>query len=107
MNDINIEDLQLLAAAKQIVWTEHLALRMRERNIKRTDVINCIQSGEIIEQYPNAYPNPACLLFAMIADNKPLHVVAGIGDGKLFIITAYIPTLDKWESDLKTRKAGK
>jgi hypothetical protein len=34
-----------------------------------------------------------------------MHVVAGVGDGKLWIITEYHPTLEKWENDYKTRKA--
>ena len=33
-----------------------------------------------------------------------IHVVCGIGEGHLWIITAYRPSLEKWESDLKTRK---
>ena len=107
LDGLKISDLRLMASAKQIVWTEHLALRLRERNIKRSDIIECIQNGEIIEQYPDAYPYPACLIFAIIKNNNPIHTVAGIGDNKLCIITAYYPTLDKWEVDYKTRKAGK
>ena len=103
---MNISDFRSLITAGQIIWAEHLVLRMRERNIKRADVINCIQNGEIIEQYPDAYPHPACLIFSVLTDNKPIHVVAGIGNDNLFIITVYYPTLDKWESDYKTRKAG-
>ena len=107
MSNISMSDLQAMLSAGQTVWTEHLSLRMRERGIKRADVIACIQNGEIIEQYPDAYPNPACLVFATLADDKPLHVVAGINDSEMFIITVYYPTLDKFESDYKTRKAGK
>ena len=108
VDEININDLHLLLSAEKIVWTEHLALRLRERGIKRADVVACILNGEIIEQYPDAYPHPACLVLAVLEDdNKPIHAVAGIGDGNLFIVTVYYPTIDKWESDYKTRKAGK
>jgi hypothetical protein len=107
MENMNISDMQLLISASRVVWTEHLSLRLRERKIKRSDVIACIINGEIIEQYPDAYPYPACLVFAMLTDNKPIHAVVGVGDGELFIITVYYPTLDKWENDYKTRKAGK
>ena len=44
---IDVLELQALVATRNILWTEHLALRLRERNIKRDDVITCIQSGEI------------------------------------------------------------
>ena len=99
--------MQSLLSDGKIVWTEHLALRLRERGIKRVDVLTCILNGEIIEQYPDAYPHPACLVLAMLKDNKPLHTVVGICEEKIFIITVYYPTLDKWESDYKTRKVGK
>ncbi|MCL2048484.1 MAG: DUF4258 domain-containing protein [Defluviitaleaceae bacterium] len=105
LDKINIHDLQLLLSVDKDVWTEHSMLRLRERSIKRADVVACIMNGEIIEQYPSAYPHPACLVLALIKDN-PIHVVAGIGGGNLSIITVYYPTLDKWERDYKTRKAG-
>jgi len=107
LDGIKISDLQSLLSARQIVWTEHLAVRLRERGIKRADVVSCILNGEIIEQYPEAYPHPACLVFSVIKDTQPIHVVTGINDSELFIITAYYPTLDKFENDYKTRKAGK
>ena len=34
-------------------------------------------------------------------DSKPIHTVCGVGDGKLWVITAYIPGTDKWEDDFK------
>ena len=57
---------------------------MGERDIKRADVKNCISNGEIIEQYPDDFPNPSCLVFGMTLTNKVLHVVAGT-DGKYLI----------------------
>ncbi len=33
-----------------------------------------------------------------------LHVVIGNHESDLFLITAYFPSFDKWESDFKTRK---
>ena len=109
MEDIKISDLQsvLISLSGELLWTEHVSMQMRERKIKRADVLDCIKNGEIIEQYPNAYPYPACLISAEIKNGKSIHVVAGINDNELSIITAYYPSLDKWENDYKTRKAGK
>ena len=39
--------------------------------------------------------------------NVHIHVVVGIGKDGVQIITAYIPTLDVWEDDFKTRKTVK
>ena len=44
-------------------------------------------------------------MLGWLVDNKPIHIVCGIGDSKLWLITAYIPGSDKWEDDYKTRKA--
>jgi hypothetical protein len=34
----------------------------------------------------------------------PLHVAVGVDDDRLWLITAYYPTLDIWESDYCTKK---
>ena len=60
-------------------------------------------SGEIIEQYPDFWLNPACLVFGYMVDNQILHVVVGIDD-YVHIVTAYYPSKEKFESDMKTRR---
>lgn len=101
---MQIEELKKLIENNSILWTTHCLQRMGERDIKRADVKNCISNGEIIEQYPDDFPNPSCLVFGMTLANKVLHVVAGTDGKYLYIITAYYPTEDKFESDLKTRR---
>ena len=39
-------------------------------------------------------------------DLSRVLVVCGSGNKKLWVITAYFPSTDKWESDFKTRKAA-
>ena len=86
------------------MWTTHCLERMGERDIKRADVKNCIINGEIIEEYPDDFPNPSCLIFGITLDGRFLHVVVGCDNLNLYIITAYYPTTDKFESDMKTRR---
>jgi len=108
MSAVSISDLRSFVSAGKILWTEHVALRLRERKIKRVDVINCIQVGGIIEQYPTATPFPSCLVVGTSLNGKPLHIVCGLNPGNYCcIITAYYPDSDKWELDNQTRKAGK
>ena len=101
---MKIEDLKLLLGNNKILWTNHCLQRMGERDIKRADVKNCILNGEIIEEYPNDFPNPSCLIFGMTLDGKILHVVAGTNENYLYVITAYYPSADKFEYDMKTRR---
>ena len=102
-----IEDLRRLCTDETIIITNHTLNRCRERGIKYDDIKDAILNGEIIEQYPDDYPYPSCLVLGLDSKNINLHLVTGIGDNKLWIITAYIPALDKWESDYKTRKGNK
>jgi len=64
-----------------------------------------ICNGEVIEDYPHAFPFPAKLLLGW-CDNRSIHVVAAenIDEQLVVVITAYEPTLNKWEADMKTRR---
>ena len=105
---IDIKELQALAAAtSNIVMTSHANAQCTERLIDSSDILEALLHGEIIEDYPNDYPFPSCLLLSFSKSGKPTHVCCGIGDGKIYIITAYYPTTEKWEDDMKTRKAVK
>lgn len=103
---IDIKDLQALASdIDNFKVTKHMAVRFKERGIKLGYVRNALLNGEIIEQYPNDYPFPSCLVLNTSDGETPIHVCVGLGDDKLWIITAYYPDTNEWESDFKTRKA--
>ena len=89
---------------KAVVLTQHFLEKLEIRNIKLSDVKAAIMNGEIIEQYPDDYPHPSCLILGY-SENKPLHIVIGNCKDVLWLITVYIPDIDKWEHDFKTRKA--
>lgn len=101
---MNIEQLQDLCIQAKIKWSQHGLERIQERDISRADVKNCIMHGEIIEDYPDDYPHPSCLIFGCAVNNKIIHVVVGCDGDYIYIITAYVPNIEKFEDDLKTRK---
>ncbi|MGN0939789.1 MAG: DUF4258 domain-containing protein [Selenomonas sp.] len=86
------------------MWREHALQRMNERKISKADVKAAIRSGEVIEDYPDAYPTPSCLVLGCTVGGKRLHVVCGILDDMAVIITAYQPDDRKWQLDGKTRR---
>ena len=104
MSELDILELRKLCTPQNIRITLHAAKRLEQRGIFLSDVIACIMNGEIIEQYPDDYPYPSCLILGFSLGNKFLHVVIGHHETKLFLITAYFPSCDKWENDFKTRK---
>lgn len=91
-------------AAHQLRWTNHILTRLFQRGISIDDVTHALESGEIIEHYPEDYPYPSYLILGRTAANEQLHIVCGIGSDYLHLITAYYPDPERWESDGKTRK---
>lgn len=84
--------------------TQHASERCRQRGIKQKDIRNAVIEGEIIEQYPEDFPFPSCLIFGHAVDKRVIHVVMSDEGSMGRIITAYIPNTDKFENDLKIRR---
>ena len=102
--ELNIEDLKNICFPENIEITLHAAKRLEQRGITLNDIIDCIKSGKIIEQYPGDYPFPSCLILGISSANQILHTVLGSDLKTLWIITAYHPDPSKWEPDNQTRK---
>lgn len=101
---VDIRALQAMNRPEQIAVTEHARQRLAERGITIADIIHCIASGEIIQQYENDKPFPSCLLLGMAVEDRYLHVVVSHDAEFIYLITAYYPDKEAWESDFKTRK---
>ena len=99
-----IEDFRRINKRENIIISLHGHLRLNERNISVDDVMNAIDNGEIIEQYPEDFPFPSCLILGITIHNQYIHVVVSMNENVIYLITAYLPNSDKWESDWKTRK---
>ena len=101
---IYIETIKKYFKDDRMFVTEHAAERFRQRGIRTKDIRIAIENGEIIEQYPDDYPFPSCLIYGKDDNNKVLHVCVSDEGSASRIITAYYPDLDKWSDDLKERK---
>lgn len=104
MEKLNIDTIKQMVKDGKIRWTNHVIVRLFQRNISQEYVENAILNGEIIEEYEIDYPYPSCLVYGINLKNEILHVVCGLNEIELWIITAYYPDNIKWENDLKTRK---
>ena len=88
-------------------WRRHALERMLERGLSRASVKNVIHNGEVIEHYGADKPFPSKLLYAEI-DNRPIHVVIAqdTGTNECYVVTAYIPSIEYFENDFRTRKTN-
>ena len=101
---MNINDIRQKCKNGELRWSEHIFKRFVERGINKPDVLCALMNGEIIEQYPNDYPYPSCLVLGFDADSKHIHVVCGMGETELSLITVYYPDTEEWTDDFKLRK---
>lgn len=94
------------SAEKKIFYTIHALDEMNAEDIIITtgEVRFVVFNGEIIEDYPEDKRGHSCLMFGMPDNRRPLHVVCAPKEEYLAIITAYVPSLEKWEPDFKTRR---
>ena len=83
---------------RDLIYRVHARQSMFARSISDECVEYIVHNGEVIEDYPHAFPFPAKLLLGK-CDKRPIHVVAAEDCKKqlVIVITAYEPTLDKWE----------
>jgi hypothetical protein len=80
---------------------------MFQRDIEEVSVEHVVINGEIIERYIDDKPYASYLSLGFV-DEMPLHVVYAKDEEENFIIiTVYIPSYEKWENDMKTRRSQK
>lgn len=101
---ITIEQLKALSKPENIAITEHARIRLYERNISINDIVNGINTGEIIKQYEDDRPLPSCLILGFSIKSAYIHIVVSCDTDFIYLITAYFPNPEIWEADFKTRK---
>lgn len=94
------------AAARKVLFLPHAVQQMSrpERMISPAEVRRVVDTGEVIEDYPEDPRGHSCLVLGYGTDNRPLHVVCAPKAEYLAIITAYLPHSDQWGDDWRTRK---
>jgi hypothetical protein len=90
-------------------FTDHARKEMEEEPLGRIyveEVLQAIETGEIIEQYLDDTPYSSCLILGHARLRRPLHLVCApvFEENRLIIITTYQPDPSRWEPDLRRRK---
>ena len=103
-NLLKIDIIKRYILSGNLDWTNHCLNRLNQRDISISEVKEAINNGRIIEYYYDDYPYPSCLILGYTFNNRILHIVCGISDSIVHMITAYYPNSSKWEKDMKTRR---
>lgn len=92
---IKIDDIKEAVRNGNVNVRYHARRRMAERDIYYEDIVKVITEGKIIEEYPDAYPFPACLVLGFVR-NSPLYVVCSFDGETAYIITVHWLEPKKW-----------
>ncbi len=95
-----MENCRLTEHARREMESEFFGL------IRVDEVLEALDAGEIIEEYPDDQPYPSCLIFGRTQVARPLHIVCApvLTEQRLIVITIYQPDPARWEADFKGRK---
>ena len=97
--------IQAAVRRKHILWTHHVNMRLRGRSISRQEILDAVDSYEIVEEYPDDKYLPSYLVLAQCG-TKAFHILfaADVEDENVRVVTAYRPDTRSWLPDLKTRR---
>lgn len=87
-----------------VLISEHAAERFKECGLKAVEIKTAVNNGNIIEQYPDDYPFPSCLILGKDNEGNSIHTVLSDEGSMSRVITAYYPDPDKWNEDFTKRK---
>ena len=74
------------------------------RHITRKEILEAIENGEIIEDYPEDKFGPSCFIYGKTNLERPLHIQCSYPTRpKIKIITVYEPDPEEW-IDFKRRR---
>ncbi len=75
-----------------------------ERMISQEEVRWVIESGEMIEDYPDDPRGHSCLMSGTGEDGRVIHTVVAPQKDYLAVITAYLPNPEEWQPGFKKRR---
>ena len=103
-----MDETEVRRCAANCRFTDHARKEMDEEPLGRIhaeEVLQIVETGEIIEQYPDDKPYPSCLVYGRNKNGEPIHSVwaYNIETKASVLITVYRPDSDRW-IDWKQRR---
>jgi hypothetical protein len=81
---------------RQIVISLHAAREALAENITRPEIEAAMLNAQLLEDYPDWWLGPSCLVYGRTDAGRDLHIVASYSGLPVAIITVYEPCPPKW-----------
>jgi hypothetical protein len=90
-------------------FTDHARREMEAEPfgiIRVDEILTVLETGEIIEQYPQDEPYPSCLVLGRTREGRALHISCAPvpAERRLLVIATYQPDPARWDSELRRRR---
>jgi hypothetical protein len=101
---------KILTLVRQAVQTNqvkislHAAEEAVSEEISGDDIQEALMSAVLLEDYPDWWLGPCCLLYGRTHTGRDLHIVSSYGRLPITIITVYEPGPPRWTTP--TRRGG-
>lgn len=89
----------------EIYFSVHALKRLFERDFDEDRIVRAVADGEVVEDYPEAWPHPARLILYEDA-GRHVHVVVAFeaSTRRCLVVTLYEPDLQRWLPGFKVRR---
>jgi hypothetical protein len=103
--DDPLKFIQECVRHRRILWTYHVNMRLEGRHIAQPEILQNVETFEVIEQYPEDKYLPSYLILAGQKE-AAFHVLFATDTegANVRIVTAYRPDPEQWMPDLRTRR---
>lgn len=92
-----IDEIRRKVADGLYEFSRHAVDQSIQRNISVGELVEAIENGLIIEDYPADKYGPSCLILGFTNAGRPIHVQCTAGSREIMkIITLYEPDEDLW-----------
>ena len=100
-----IKEIRKKLQQRKYEYSKHSVDQSILRHITTKEVLEVIENGKIIEDYPDDKYGPSCLIYGKTELGRHVHVQCTYPSRPLIkIITLYDPDIEEWEDYAKRRK---
>ena len=90
--------IQNKVKTREYYFSRHGDQERQNDNLTLFEVEEALCTGRILEQYEDTGRGESCLVAGFTDSGKPLHIVCGVMEHYLVIVTVYIPSPPKFKN---------